>query len=115
MNSSPRLVSVQRSSSGIVTLIARALTSEAASPLMVASGPGVMGPMPADDLAGRVPGEAGQRGQRLLLTAGGVGHDQAERPPAGVQRGVQGAHRDVDRVALGDTELLVPDGLRAGA
>src|SRR5689334_5074930 len=93
MNSSPRLTSVQRSSAGIVTLMARALTSGPTSLPMDASGSGAGGgPMPADDLAGRVPGEAGQRGQRLLLTARGVGHDQPERPPAGVQRGVQDAH-----------------------
>ena len=71
------------------------------------------GSLPADDLACRVPGEVGQRGQSLLLTAGGVGDDQPERAPSGVHGGVRGRHRDVDHIALGDREFLVRDGLRA--
>src|SRR5258708_36684623 len=59
-------------------------------------------------LAWRVPSEVRQRGQRLLLTAWGVGDDQPERPPSGVHGGVQGRHRDVDRIALGDWPAPVP-------
>jgi hypothetical protein len=69
-------------------------------------------PLPLDDVAGRVPGEVGQRGEHLLLAARCVGDDEPKGPPVRVDRGVHGAHRDVDRVALGHLELLVFDRLR---
>ena len=47
-------------------------------------------PFPLDDVAGRVPGEVGQGGEGLFLTAGGVGDDQPERPPSGIRRRAHG-------------------------